>query len=149
MFGWGDVMDRGSRIVLGGLALVIALAFVTLGPGRTLYEPAAAQDMSAGPDEDAHSDPGFESDPVVTTIELEGNRTGYSLPDPLEDDGTGVVSAPRTGPVVTPASRAAASAARTESAARSRDTERRGQRAAEDASGLNDGDLSTTGDLAF
>lgn len=142
-------MDRGSKIVLGGLALVIALAFVTLGPGRTLYEPAAAQDMSAGPDEDTDGDPGFEPDPVVTTIELERNRTGYSLPDPLEDDDAVGIAAPRTGPVVTPASRAAATAASTGSAARSREAERRGQRPAEDASGLNDSDLSTTGDLAF
>ncbi len=141
-------MDRGSKIVLGGLALVIALAFVTLGPGRTLYEPAAAQDMSAGPDEDTDGDPGFEPDPVVITIELEGNRTGYSLPDPLEHDDAVEIAAPRTGPVVTPAPRAAATAARTGSARR-RESERRGQRPAEDASGLNDGDLSTTGDLAF
>ncbi len=138
-------MERGSKLILGGLGAAIALAFVTLGPGRTLYEPAAAQDMPSGGDDYVSEDqPGYEPDPVLTTIELQGNRTGYTDPDPLEDAApvTAPPPAPRTERTISSASRAAA-------APRSRDAEPRGERGAAAASGLDDGDISTTGDLAF
>lgn len=134
-------MDRQSRIIVGGLVGVLLIAFVLVGPGRALAESLIDGDdpvMTADYDAETSNDRAVEAVQEPRVIRLDRPQLGTTSPDPLE--GEIGASPPR-----------AATASVT-----SRPVQRQGQASAQqreqrarDLSGLEDGDLSTTGDLAF
>ena len=134
-------MDRQSRIIVGGLVSLLLLAFVLIGPGRAWAEsimdgdnPALEADYTADGGNDGTMPPPFRE---PQSIRLDRPQLGSTSPDPLDDDG---VASPQAGAV--PASGSSPQRQEQPGAAQ------RNQRA-RDLSGLEDGDLSTTGDLAF
>ena len=136
-------MDRQSRIIVGGLVGLLLIAFVLVGPGR-----AWAESMLDGDNPALADGPVSEEDYVATpppvrapqVIRLDDRPViGTTSPDPLADD-------PLAGPPPRP--RAVAPQNRAGMAQGGPSAAQREQRA-RDLSGLEDGDLSTTGDLAF
>ncbi len=130
-------MDRKSQIIVASLLAVLGLAFLLVGPGRAWAEqmlapsPAAADSDAMARAEEALDDAPMPPARAPVIIQREVDTSGgVSDHDPMLDDPIAGPPPPRD-------------------LRRARESAEAAERRARALSGLDDGDLSTTGDLAF